>query len=273
MTDRYAAFHALHHADRPLLLPNVWDHASAAALAARGYPAVGTTSLGVAAAAGHPDATGAIHAENVRLARMLRPLPVLLTVDVEAGGADEPSTVAELVAELAGLGVVGVNIEDGTPEGDLAPAEVTAAKVAAVKAAVPRLFVNARTDTWWLGVADPLPAALDRARVYRAAGADGIFVPGVQDRAAIAALVTAIDAPLNVLYQPGGPTVAELGALGVARISTGSLLFRAALGGALEALDAAADGRPFRTGIPSYAEVAGLSRLSPTEPFAPPGPG
>ncbi|WBB68995.1 isocitrate lyase/phosphoenolpyruvate mutase family protein [Micromonospora sp. WMMD812] len=272
MSDRHAAFHALHHAGTPLLLPNAWDHASAAALATRGYPAVGTTSLGVAAAAGLPDGAAATRAETLRLARLLRGVSTLLTVDLEAGFSDDPAEVAALAVELAGLGVVGINLEDGRSDGTLDPPALTADKVAAVKVAAPDLFVNARTDAWWLGVPDPLPQALERAGAYRAAGADGIFTPGVPDAATVGVLVAELDAPLNVLYRPGGPTVAELGRLGVARISTGSLLFRAALGAALATVDAlrSADPGPAagpdpRVGPavppepPSYAEVQRLS--------------
>ena len=89
---------------------------------------------------------------------------MLLSVDVEGGFSDDPAEVAEYVAELAGLGVVGINLEDGRPDGTLADPECIADKIAAVKAAVPDLFVNARTDTWWLAVADPLPQTLARAR-------------------------------------------------------------------------------------------------------------
>ncbi|MFE9189805.1 isocitrate lyase/phosphoenolpyruvate mutase family protein [Micromonospora sp. NPDC007208] len=259
MIERRAAFHALHRAGRPLLLPNAWDHASAAALAARGYPAVGTTSLGVAATAGLPDGAAATAAETLALARRLARLPALLSVDVEAGFSDDPAEVAEYVAELAGLGVVGINLEDGRPDGTLAEPECVADKVAAVKAAVPDLFVNARTDTWWLPVADPLPQALARARTYRAAGADGIFVPGTVDGATLRVLAERIDAPVNALYQPGGPGLTELGGAGVARVSTGSLLFRAALGAALAVADAVRLGGPTTpAGLPSYAEVQTL---------------
>ncbi|MEU8424663.1 isocitrate lyase/phosphoenolpyruvate mutase family protein [Micromonospora sp. NPDC048835] len=259
MTDRRAAFHALHRAGRPLLLPNAWDHASAAALAAGGYPAVGTTSLGVAASAGLPDGVAATAGETLALARRLVGLPVLLTVDVEGGFSDDPAEVAEYVAELAGLGVVGINLEDGRADGTLADTQVTAAKVAAVKAAVPDLFVNARTDTWWLGVDDPLPQTLARAHAYRLAGADGIFVPGTVDLAILRVLTQRIDAPVNALYQPGGPGLTELGRAGVARVSTGSLLFRAALGAALAAADAVRlGGAAAPAGLPSYAEVQAL---------------
>ncbi|MFI6781198.1 isocitrate lyase/phosphoenolpyruvate mutase family protein [Micromonospora sp. NPDC050276] len=259
MIDRRGAFHALHRAGRPLLLPNAWDHASAAALAAGGHPAIGTTSLGVAAAAGLTDGAAVTAGETVALARRLAGLPVLLSVDVEAGFSDDPAEVAEYVTELAGLGVVGINLEDGRPDGTLAEPECVADKVAAVKAAVPDLFVNARTDTWWLSVVDPLPQTLARAHAYRAAGADGIFVPGTVDLAILRVLTERIDAPVNALYQTGGPGLTELTAAGVARVSTGSLLFRAALGAALAAVDAIRLGGPTApAGLPSYAEVQAL---------------
>ncbi|MEU4681243.1 isocitrate lyase/phosphoenolpyruvate mutase family protein [Micromonospora sp. NPDC023737] len=269
--DRCAAFRALHRPGRPLLLPNAWDHASAAMFVTRSYPAVGTTSLGVAAAAGLPDGAAATRAETLLLARRLRRLPVLLTVDVEAGFSDDPADVAALAVELAGLGVVGVNLEDGRPDGSLAAPAVTANKVAAVKAAVPELFVNARTDAWWLGAPDPLDNAVQRVRAYRAAGADGIFAPGAPDAHTIRVLVAEVDAPLNVLYRPGLLEVDELARLGVARVSTGSLPFRAALGAALASVDALT---PVRVGVdagrasaapvtspepPSYAEVQALT--------------
>ncbi|MFI2711101.1 isocitrate lyase/phosphoenolpyruvate mutase family protein [Micromonospora sp. NPDC018662] len=259
MTDRYAAFRALHRAGRPLLLPNAWDHASAAALAARGHPAVGTTSLGVAAAAGRPDGTGVTRAETLDLARRLRGLPVLLTVDVEDGFDEDPAAVARYVGELAALGVVGVNLEDGRPDGRLAPASLTAAKISAVRAAAPGLFVNARTDAWWRGVPSPLAEARRRAAVFRAAGADGFFVPGAPDDA-VGTLASEVGLPLNVLLRPGGPDLATLGRLGVARVSTGSLLFRAALGAALHLADAARAGRePGLPPTPGYADVQALA--------------
>ncbi|WP_174514876.1 isocitrate lyase/phosphoenolpyruvate mutase family protein, partial [Streptacidiphilus anmyonensis] len=116
------AFRALHH--RPgelLLLPNAWDHASAASLAAAGFAAVGTTSLGVAAAAGLPDATGATRAETLRLARVIGRGAFLLSVDIEGGFSDDPGEVAALAVELSEAGAVGVNLEDGRADGSLTP--------------------------------------------------------------------------------------------------------------------------------------------------------
>ena len=171
------AFHALHQGPDPLVLPNAWDVASAVALAAAGFAAVGTTSLGVAAAAGLPDAAGAARAETVALARAIAGLPVPVTVDVEAGFSDDPGEIGEFAAELAGLGVAGINIEDGRVGNVLAPVDEQVRRIAAVRDAAPGLFVNARTDTHWFDAAAPAAAAVERVRAYAGAGADGVFVP------------------------------------------------------------------------------------------------
>ncbi|WP_248963253.1 isocitrate lyase/PEP mutase family protein [Sphaerisporangium perillae] len=296
--DRFGKFRALHHADRPLFLPNAWDHASAAALAARGFSAIGTTSLGVAAAAGKPDAAGATREDTVRLARGLTRLPALISVDIEGGFSDHPDRVVELAVELAEAGVVGVNIEDGRPDGTLTARDRQCALITAIKDAVPGLFVNARTDVYWLrdgerpppgaeddahprgagpasvrpagvGPGGPssgsvavdrvLGAAMARARAYQDAGADGLFVPGVDDEHAIATLAEGLDAPLNILLTPGGPSFHRLADLGVRRVSCGSLLFRAAVHNAVELAWALAHEEVTVTGLPSYAEAQALA--------------
>jgi 2-methylisocitrate lyase-like PEP mutase family enzyme len=262
-----AAFRELHRPGDPLLLPNAWDFASAAALVAAGFPAVGTTSLGVAAASGVPDGHGAARAETVAIAGRLGRLPCLLTVDIESGFSDDPQEVAALAEEVAAAGAVGVNLEDGQPGSTLASPDRHARLIAAVKARVPHLFVNARTDVAWLTLGQPpaIDDILDRARAYRDAGADGIFVPGLAADADIAAVVSGVDLPLNVLVlsgkhgMPQHHTFARLGELGVARVSTGSLLFRVALGATVAAARAVADGGPLPADVPTYAEANGLS--------------
>lgn len=259
MTLRHEEFRDLHRPGAPLLLPNAWDHASAAALAAAGFRAVGTTSLGVAAAAGLPDGVGGTRAETVRLARGLARLDVLVSVDIEGGFSDRPQDVAALAVELAEAGVAGVNIEDGRPDGTLADLDRQCAVIRAVKEATDGcLFVNARTDTHWLP-GDHTAGTEDRLRAYEQAGADGLFVPGLRDVRVIAELASALAAPLNILYAPGGPTLPELTEAGVRRVSCGSLLFRAALHGALAAAEAVRQGTPLPAGIPSYADTQALS--------------
>lgn len=245
-------FADLHRAEEPLFLPNAWDHASAAVLAAEGFRAVGTTSLGVAAAAGLPDGASATRDKTLRLALTLGTGPFLLSVDAEGGFSEDPEAVGEFARELAAVGAVGINLEDG-----LGPVDRHAAKIAAVKSAAPGLFVNARTDTYWLGDGEGTRGRLD---AYRAAGADGLFVPGLTDPAEIASLVRHLgDTPLNILYTPTGPSFPHLTDLGVRRISLGSLLYRRALGAALETVADIRAGRVPRGAAPSYAEVEALS--------------
>ncbi|WP_380285978.1 isocitrate lyase/phosphoenolpyruvate mutase family protein [Kitasatospora purpeofusca] len=256
-------FAALHRrSGEPLLLPNAWDHASAAVLAEQGFAAIGTTSLGVAAAAGLPDGAAATRDETLRLARRLgRSGRCLLSVDVENGFSDDPDEVASFAAELATAGVVGINLEDGRPDGTLTPAAVHSAKIGAIKAAVPALFVNARTDTYWLALPDPAEETDRRLAAYQLAGADGLFVPGLADPAAIARLCGGLDLPLNILYTPTGPTLPELAALGVARVSLGSYLYRTALAAAVSTALAIRAGAPVAgaaADTPAYGTVQAL---------------
>ncbi|MFF9494562.1 isocitrate lyase/PEP mutase family protein [Streptomyces flaveolus] len=244
------AFAGLHREGDPLLLPCAWDHASALLLAGRGFAAIGTTSLGVAAAGGLPDGAAATREETFRLALALGSEPFLLSVDVEGGFSDDPDEVGEFARQLAAVGAVGINLEDG-----LGPVDRHAAKIAAVRSAAPGLFVNARTDTYWLGDGEGTSRRLD---AYREAGAHGVFVPGVSDPRTIAALVRDLDVPLNVLYTSAGPALPHLTDLGVRRVSLGSLLYRRALGAALEAVAEIRSGRAPGGTVPSYDDVQKL---------------
>ncbi|MER7014021.1 isocitrate lyase/phosphoenolpyruvate mutase family protein [Saccharopolyspora sp. NPDC000359] len=238
-------FHALHRAEALLLLPNAWDFTSAAALVAEGFAVIGTTSLGVAAAHGEPDGEGRTRAQTVELAARLVKLPRPISVDVEAGFGDP----AGLAAELAELGAAGINLEDGLAD-PVRQQEV----ITEVKRRAPDLFLNARTDTYWLGEAPSLEDTIDRVVRYAAAGADGVFVPGMTAPEDIRAVVDAVQVPVNVLFQPG-QRIGELTALGVRRVSTGSLLYRAALHGALTTARAVRDGSPVASGVPGYPAV------------------
>lgn len=244
-----AALRALHVPGDPLLLPNAWDVASALALVEAGAAAVGTTSLGLVAAAGLPDGTRAGLAQTLELTRRLERLPVPVTVDLEDGFDDDPEAVAALVAALP---AAGVNLEDSTAGRLVDPAR-HAAKLTAVRERRPDVVLNARVDTFWLGERATVAETVARAVRYVEAGADVVFVPGALDATTVATLVDAVPAPLNVLAS-AEHTLPALAALGVARVSTGSLLYRAALDAAVGVVGRLRDGgtAPAAT---AYAQV------------------
>lgn len=220
-------FHDLHHADTPLVLPNAWDVGSAIAFLDAGFEAIGTTSFGVSATTGRPDGDRASQSATVALVDALQGLPVYVTADVEDGYADDPDVVSDFVA---GLRVAGINIEDSR-EGALIPPEQHAAKIAAIKSRTPETFVNARIDNYWFGQDATPTAVLERAATYIEAGADGVFIPFVPGALApddLAGIAAELSVPLNVLVAPD-LTLSELARLGVRRISTGSLPYRAAV--------------------------------------------
>jgi 2-methylisocitrate lyase-like PEP mutase family enzyme len=235
-----STFAELHDGPLPLLLPNAWDLTSALVFVADGYPAIGTTSFGVAASLGRPDGDRATRDANLRLAEQLGPLPVHVSVDIEDGYSDDADKVAELVAQLHELGVVGVNVEDST-DGRLVDARAFAAKVATIKEANPDVFLNIRVDTYWFHEDDNTDATLARAAAFQDAGADGVFLPGAIDPAVLRTITGALNVPVNVLPIPGR-TLAQHGELGIRRVSTGSLPYRAAVHAALQAAAAVRDG-------------------------------
>jgi 2-methylisocitrate lyase-like PEP mutase family enzyme len=170
-------------------------------------------------------------------------------MDIENGFSTDPAEVAAYIDRLGP--VAGVNLEDQLTD----PHHFAQVLVAVTGHDV---FINARVDTYWLGDGS-VDATLERARHYVAAGADGIFVPGVKDPQEIARLAEALDVPLNVLFLPDTLSVPQLAELGVARISTGSLLYRVAHGAAIDAALGVRDGgRTFTA--PPYAAVDALSR-------------
>ncbi|WP_282696959.1 isocitrate lyase/phosphoenolpyruvate mutase family protein [Streptomyces sp. CC208A] len=264
--DKARLFRSLHTPARPLALANAWDVASARVIEAAGAPAIATTSAGVSWALGRPDGE-AVSPDRVvdLIARVVAAVDVPVTADIEGGYGQDAAGVAETVARVLEAGAVGVNIEDGTrPPAELA-ARLTAARAAADRAGVP-LFLNARTDTYLFGLGDPatrLKDTLERARAYVDAGADGVFVPGVTDPALLAELAAAVPVPLNVLAEPGTPTVAELGALGVARVSLGTSVAQTAYTAAHRAARQlyATGAHPPLTGALSYSD---LDTLFPT---------
>jgi 2-methylisocitrate lyase-like PEP mutase family enzyme len=238
-TDLATDFRRLHQGrdGAILILPNAWDAMSARVIEQAGARAIATTSAGVSWALGRPDGQGVSRSDMVEAVRRIaEAVRVPVTADIESGyGSGSPADVAETVRGVVHAGAVGINLEDAPGRGGerLIGPEEHAARIAAARAAGgPELFINARVDVYLEQVgAEPgrFDETVRRARAYTAAGADGVFVPGVVDASTIARLVEEIGAPLNVMASYGAPSVGELAGLGVARVSVGPAITRAAM--------------------------------------------
>lgn len=253
--ERARAFAARHRAGPLLFLPNVWDAPSARLFAEAGFTALATTSSGVAWALGYPDGEIApwsdVVAATARIVRAAGP-DVAVTADIVGAYGATPAEVGAHIGEILQTGVVGVNLEDSEghrlrPVADAAR-RIAAARAAADAAAVP-LFINARVDSWIRlpKGADIAADAVQRARAYLDAGADGIYPFALADAEAIAAFVQEIPAPVNILGGHGAPPAAELTRLGVRRLTIGggaALAGAAAVQRLAQALHSAQDAGP-----------------------------
>jgi 2-methylisocitrate lyase-like PEP mutase family enzyme len=221
------------HEEGFLVLTNAWDAGSARLIESLGAKAIATSSAAVAWSHGYADGdllpVPLLVASVEEIARLVK---VPITVDVEGGYSTDPSAVADTVAAVIDAGGVGINIEDGAGDPGLLCAKIERSKATGSRLGVD-LFVNARTDLYLsnLAAADRrLDETLARANRYRAAGADGIFVPGVTDGNEIRTIASAVLLPLNVLARPGLPDASALEELGVRRLSAGSGIATAAFG-------------------------------------------
>ena len=233
-------FRKMHFGPRILTLPNAWDVASARILEEAGYPAIATSSAGVAAVLGYPDGQRISRNEMLEMVgRLARAVRVPVTADMEAGYGTSVEEIAETARELVAAGAVGLNIEDVTGDNESSHVEISLQvdKIRAVRdtsaaLGVP-LVINARTDIYLMPIGDAatrFERTVERLRAYADAGADCVFAPGVADREIIASLVQRLKIPLNILLSAGCPAIPELEKLGVARASAGSAVMRAALG-------------------------------------------
>lgn len=216
-------FRALHVPGQPLVLYNIWDPGSARAVAAAGAPALATGSYGVAEAFGARDGETLPFADVIaNLERIVAVVDIPVSLDIETGYGADAAAVRASVQVARGAGAVGINMEDRMPgEIEVLPLARAASRVEA--AAASGLFVNARTDVFkgHQPTPDLVTAAIARSRAYAAAGASGLFVPFLTDRAAVSAICEASPLPVNVTAKPELGTLAEIAALGVARISYG----------------------------------------------------
>lgn len=233
-------FLALHHGDGPLLLPNAWDLGSARLLAWLEFDALATTSSGFAATLGRLDGAAGRDATIAHAAAMAAATPLPVSADLENGFSDDPDGVAETVRGALAAGLAGCSIEDysgraDTPiyDIDLAVERIRVASDVAHGGPV-HLVLTARAENYLHGRPD-LADTIARLQRYEEAGADVLYAPGLVRLDDIAAVVKALDRPINVLLRPDGPNVAELAAVGVRRISVGGAFAFAALGTLVEA--------------------------------------
>jgi 2-methylisocitrate lyase-like PEP mutase family enzyme len=233
-------FLALHHADRPLLMPNPWDVGSAKLLESLGFEALATTSSGHAATLGRLDGSVSRDEAIAHAATIVAATDLPVSADFENGFADDPEGVAATVRDALLAGLAGCSIEDSTgrPEAPIYEVGVAAARVAAAAEAAHsgpvRLALTARAENFLHGRAD-LADTIARLQAYQEAGADVLYAPGLRDPDDIRSVVAAVDLPVNVLALPGAPSVSELAEAGVKRVSVGGAFAFAALGAVVEA--------------------------------------
>lgn len=252
-SDAARAFHALHQSGL-LILPNAWDAGSARVIEQAGAKAIATSSAAVAWAQGYPDGEE-VPPETVlaTIKAIVRTVRVPVTADIEAAYAHDADAAGAFIKRVIDAGAVGINIEDGTSAPDLLAAKIARVKDVASRAGID-LWINARTDVYLRRLKEGDAAyaeTIARARRYREAGANSIFVPGYVDEATIGTLARDVVVPLNLLAWPGLPPAGTLKALGVRRLSAGAGVGRAALGETYAKAQAfLADGRsePFAGG-------------------------
>jgi 2-methylisocitrate lyase-like PEP mutase family enzyme len=236
-----ASFLEMHSGPKILILPNAWDCVSARIFELEGFRAIGTTSAGISASLGFPDGEKMPVGDMLEVTRrIVSRVSLPVSADIEAGYADTIEGVVATVKSAMETGIVGINLEDSTGRADrpLYDLDHQVEKIAAVREMANNqgihLVINARTDAYMLskaGTTGRLKAAIERANLYRQAGADCIFVPDLEDltRKDIQALTGEIDAAVNIIAGANTPPIEELLSLGVARVSLGPRPMRAAL--------------------------------------------
>lgn len=218
-------FSHLHRQPHPLRLPNAWDAGSALLIESLGATAIATTSAGVAWSLGYRDGDKLPLAPHLAtIAAIARVIKVPLSVDIEGGYATQENSIESVVARFIDVGAVGINIQDGADSPQALCEKISRARSVAERMGI-RLYINARTDVYARNL---VPAAMQvnetlaRAKLYREAGADGLFVLGVTDPEAIRDIADNTDLLLNVIAWPGLLPADQLTELGVRRVSVGS---------------------------------------------------
>ena len=270
MNDRATDFLALHIPGEPLLMPNPWDAGSARMLAAMGFRALATTSAGFAGTHGRTDGNVTRDEALAHAATVVGAVEVPVSADLENGFGGHPEEVAETIRRAIETGLAGCSVEDWDPTNqELYAPEVAADRVTAAAEAAHgggrRIVLTARADGHFHGRRDPddLDDTIRRLQAYENAGADVLYAPGVNSVEGIRRILDAVSRPVNVLAMADAPPVRRLAELGVARVSTGSGFYWAAMGGLAAAAEELRD-----RGTYAFWAPAGAGRAAAATAFA-----
>lgn len=224
--DQYENFYNLHHKAAPLVIANAWNARSAQLIEKAGFEAIGTSSGAIAASMGYPDGEKIPFAEMLYIVSRIKAATALpLTVDFERGYTDDLTLLNEHLQQIIDTGAVGINLEDNQGE-DIYLKKLSSIKNYLLKTGQ-QLFLNARTDVFLQKLDSPLETTIRRAGLYKEAGADGLFVTGIQDTDLISKIVSATTMPINLVGSSKLASIQTLADLGVKRISMAGMLFGA----------------------------------------------
>ncbi len=226
-------FKSLHNQDSPFLICNVWDAMSAQIAEKYGFQAIGTSSSAIAAILGYEDGEKMSFPELCLIVKRITETTNLpLTVDIESGYSRNPFEIAENIKVLANMGVVGINIEDSVVDNKrkLIDVEVFSNTLCSIKESLKNsgieVFINVRTDVFLMRVNNPVSEAIKRIHMYEANGADGVFLPCIENETDIQEITQCSALPINVMCMPNLPDFKKLKELGVRRVSMGDFLFK-----------------------------------------------
>jgi len=221
----YEKFLQLHHQKEPLLIANAWNVKSARVIEKNGYDAIGTSSGAISDSLGYADGENIPFTELLYILQRIRAsISIPLSVDLERGYTDNLTQLNENIQKLLDIGVAGINLEDAQGE-DLYLKKLTSIKNYLEKSGQ-KLFINARIDAFLLKLPSPLETTLKRAQLYQNAGADGLFVTGIQDTDIIKKITSATPLPVNVVGVPNLSSIDTLAECGIRRISMAVFLYR-----------------------------------------------
>lgn len=224
--DLHQTFYDLHHQEKPFVIANAWNAKSAQIIEKAGFDAIATSSGAIADSLGYKDGEQIPFDELLYIVKRIKAVTSIpLSVDIERGYTDDLEVLTKHIQSIIDAGAVGINVEDYQGQ------DIFLKKLQAISDYLnktnQRLFINARTDVFLQKLPEPVETVIARAGLYQDAGANGLFVPGVQDTDQIKQIVSAVSLPVNLVGVSSISSVALLASCGVKRISMAGILYSA----------------------------------------------